>query len=90
MIRAGLSSFSLHLPDALGDPWYELDAGGKSVSGSFRQTPTLDLLDSQPRSRHMGSTVSISAFNMSRTSSPAIWLNCVPLLNHPMWSCISC
>ena len=45
MIRAGLSSFSLHLPDALGDPWYELDAGGKSVSGSFRQTPTLDLLD---------------------------------------------
>ena len=45
MVRAGLSSFSLHLPDALGDPWYELDAGGKSVSGSFRQTPTLDLLD---------------------------------------------
>ena len=45
MLRAGLSSFSLHLPDALGDPWYELDAGGKSVSGSFRQTPTLDLLD---------------------------------------------
>ena len=45
MIRAGLSSFSLHLPDALGDPWYELDAGGKSVSGSFRQAPTLDLLD---------------------------------------------
>ena len=45
MVRAGLSSFSLHLPDALGDPWYELDDGGKSVSGSFRQTPTLDLLD---------------------------------------------
>jgi hypothetical protein len=45
MIRAGLSSFSLHLPDALGDPWYELDAGGNSVSGSFRQTPTLDLMD---------------------------------------------
>ena len=45
MARAGLSSFSLHLPDALGDPWYELDAGGKSVSGSFRGTPTLDLLD---------------------------------------------
>ena len=45
MIRAGLSSFSLHLPDALGDPWFELDAGGKSVSGSFRQTPTLDLMD---------------------------------------------
>lgn len=45
MARAGLSSFSLHLPDALGDPWFELDAGGKSVSGSFRQTPTLDLLD---------------------------------------------
>ena len=45
MVRAGLSSFSLHLPDALGDPWYELDAGGKSVSGAFRQTPTLDLLD---------------------------------------------
>lgn len=45
MVRAGLSSFSLHLPDALGDPWFELDAGGKSVSGSFRQTPTLDLLD---------------------------------------------
>ena len=45
MVRAGLSSFSLHLPDALGDPWYELDAGGKSVSGSFRQTPTLDLMD---------------------------------------------
>lgn len=45
MVRAGLSSFSLHLPDALGDPWFELDAGGKSVSGAFRQTPTLDLLD---------------------------------------------
>lgn len=45
MARAGLSSFSLHLPDALGDPWFELDAGGKSVSGAFRQTPTLDLLD---------------------------------------------
>lgn len=45
MIRAGLSSFSLHLPDALGDPWFELDAGGNSVSGSFRGTPTLDLLD---------------------------------------------
>ncbi len=45
MVRAGLSSFSLHLPDALGDPWYELEADGKSVSGSFRQTPTLDLLD---------------------------------------------
>ncbi len=45
MVRAGLSSFSLHLPDALGDPWFELDAGGKSVSGSFRKTPTLDLLD---------------------------------------------
>ena len=45
MVRAGLSSFSLHLPDALGDPWYELDEGGKSVSGSFRQTPTLDLMD---------------------------------------------
>ena len=45
MARAGLSSFSLHLPDALGDPWYELDAGGESVSGSFRGTPTLDLLD---------------------------------------------
>ena len=45
MVRAGLSSFSLHLPDALGDPWYELDEGGASVSGSFRMTPTLDLLD---------------------------------------------
>ncbi|MCY4020353.1 MAG: TIM barrel protein [Chloroflexi bacterium] len=45
MVRAGLSSFSLHLPDALGDPWFELDAGGKSVSGSWRGTPTLDLLD---------------------------------------------
>ena len=45
MARAGLSSFSLHLPDALGDPWFELEAGGKSVSGSFRQRPTLDLLD---------------------------------------------
>lgn len=45
MARAGLSSFSLHLPDALGDPWFELDDGGKSVSGAFRQTPTLDLLD---------------------------------------------
>lgn len=45
MIRAGLSSFSLHLPDALGDPWFELDDGYKSVSGSFRGTPTLDLLD---------------------------------------------
>ena len=45
MVRAGLSSFSLHLPDALGDPWFELDDGHKSVSGSFRQTPTLDLLD---------------------------------------------
>ncbi len=44
MVRAGLSSFSLHLPDALGDPWFELDAGGKSVSGSWRGTPTLDLL----------------------------------------------
>ena len=45
MIRAGLSSFSLHLPDALGDPWFELDPGYKSVSGSYRGTPTLDLLD---------------------------------------------
>lgn len=45
MVRAGLSSFSLHLPDALGDPWFELDDGHKSVSGSFRQSPTLDLLD---------------------------------------------
>ena len=45
MIRAGLSSFSLHLPDALGDPGFELDADGKSVSGSFRQTPTLNLMD---------------------------------------------
>ncbi len=45
MARAGLSSFSLHLPDALGDPWFELEAGGKSVSGEFRQTPTLDLMD---------------------------------------------
>ena len=45
MVRAGLSSFSLHLPDALGDPWFELDPGGASVSGEFRQTPTLDLLD---------------------------------------------
>lgn len=44
MVRAGLSSFSLHLPDALGDPWFELDAGGKSVSGSWRGTPTLNLL----------------------------------------------
>jgi len=44
MVRAGLSSFSLHLPDALGDPWFELDAGGKSVSGSWHGTPTLDLL----------------------------------------------
>jgi sugar phosphate isomerase/epimerase len=46
MIRAGLSSFSLHLPDVfLGDPWFELDESGKSVSGSFRGTPSLDLLD---------------------------------------------
>ena len=45
MARAGLSSFSLHLPDALGDPWFELEAGGKSVAGAFRQQPTLDLLD---------------------------------------------
>ncbi len=45
MLRAGLSSFSLHLPDALGDPWFELDEGHKSVSGAFRQKPTLDLLD---------------------------------------------
>jgi len=45
MARAGLSSFSLHLPDALGDPWFELDDGHKSVSGSFRQEPTLNLLD---------------------------------------------
>ena len=45
MVRAGLSSFSLHLPDALGDPWFELDEGGKSVSGAFQATPTLDLLD---------------------------------------------
>ena len=45
MVRAGLSSFSLHLPDALGDPWFELDDGHKSVSGAFRQTPTLNLLD---------------------------------------------
>ena len=45
MVRAGLSSFSLHLPDALGDPWFELVDGFKSVSGSFRGTPTLDLLD---------------------------------------------
>ena len=45
MARAGLSSFSLHLPDALGDPWFELDEDHKSVSGSFRGTPTLDLLD---------------------------------------------
>ena len=45
MVRAGLSSFSLHLPDALGDPWFELEAGGKSVSGTFQGTPTLDLID---------------------------------------------
>ena len=46
MVRAGLSSFSLHLPDAfLGDPWFELDEGGKSVSGSFKATPKLNLLD---------------------------------------------
>lgn len=45
MARAGLSSFSLHLPDALGDPWFELDDGYKTVSGAFRQKPTLDLLD---------------------------------------------
>ena len=45
MVRAGLSSFSLHLPDALGDPWFELDPGGKTVSGSLRMTPTLALLD---------------------------------------------
>ena len=45
MVRAGLSSFSLHLPDALGDPWFELDEGYKSVSGAFRGTRTLDLLD---------------------------------------------
>ncbi len=45
MVRAGLSSFSLHLPDALGDPWFELDADGKSVSGTWHGTPTLDLLD---------------------------------------------
>jgi len=46
MVRAGLSSFSLHLPDVfLGDPWFELDEGGKSVSGSFRGAPALDLLD---------------------------------------------
>lgn len=45
MVRAGLSSFSLHLPDALGDPWFELDDGYKTVSGAFRGTPTLDLLD---------------------------------------------
>ena len=45
MVRAGLSSFSLHLPDALGDPWFELDEGGNSVSGTYRLTPTLDLLD---------------------------------------------
>ena len=45
MIRAGLSSFSLHLPDALGDPWFELDPGYKSVSGSYRGAPTLDLMD---------------------------------------------
>lgn len=45
MIRAGLSSFSLHLPDALGDPWFELDAGYKSVSGSYRGAPALDLMD---------------------------------------------
>ncbi len=45
MVRAGLSSFSLHLPDAMGDPWFELDEGGQSVSGEFRQQPTLDLRD---------------------------------------------
>jgi hypothetical protein len=45
MIRAGLSSFSLHLPDALGDPWFELDPGYKSVSGSYRGARTLDLLE---------------------------------------------
>jgi len=46
MVRAGLSSFSLHLPDLyLGDPWFELDEGGKSVSGAFRGEPKLDLLD---------------------------------------------
>ena len=45
MVRAGLSSFSLHQPDAMGDPWYELDASGRRVSGSCQGTPTLDLLD---------------------------------------------
>ncbi|MCY3831410.1 MAG: TIM barrel protein [Chloroflexi bacterium] len=46
MVRAGLSSFSLHLPDLyLGDPWFELDEGGKSVSGAFRGSPQIDLLE---------------------------------------------
>ena len=45
MIRAGLSSFSLHIPDALlGDPWFVMDDGGKSVSGAFRGRPAIDLL----------------------------------------------
>ena len=45
MVRAGLSSFSLHLPDALGDPWFELNEDYKGVSGAYRQTASLDLLD---------------------------------------------
>ena len=45
MVRIGLSSFSLHLPDALGNPWYELDADGLQAVGSMAAAPTLDLLD---------------------------------------------
>ena len=46
MVRAGLSSFSLHLPDLyLGDPWFELDEGGKTVSGAFRGQPKIELLE---------------------------------------------
>ena len=91
MIRAGLSSFSLHLPDALGDPWFELDDGGKSVSGSFRQTPTLDLLDFPAEvAAHGINCVDLCIPHIPNIDSGATWPNYVPLSNQRMWSCISC
>ncbi len=54
MVRVALSTASLHLTDALGNLWYELEADGKSTvkmtnpylsPGSEVEAPTLDLLE---------------------------------------------
>lgn len=45
MIRIGLSSASVHLNDALGKPWYELNQNHTEVIGENRRPATLTLLD---------------------------------------------